>query len=158
MKLGKQDFLYVFVQFVLFALYIADIFEWRFNPLTWLRYSGILLAILGGITCCIAVLQLNTNLSPFPTPKNGSSLINNGVFKYIRHPIYGGILVGLLGIGIYFTSLYKVIIVALLFVLFYFKSKYEENRLISAFPEYIHFRKTRGRFFPKWNHLFSKGK
>ena len=73
MKLRKQDFLYVFVQFALFALYIVDIIEWKFNTSVWLRYSGVLLVILGGLTCCIAVLQLNTNLSPFPTPKRGSS-------------------------------------------------------------------------------------
>jgi len=156
MKLRKQDFLYVFVQFTLFALYTVDIIEWKFNTSVWLRYSGVLLVILGGLTCCIAVLQLNTNLSPFPTPKRGSSLIHNGVFKYIRHPIYGGILIGLLGGALYFSSIYKMMIVLLLFVLFYFKSKYEEKRLTSAFTEYVNYRKTRGRFFPKWITIFNK--
>ena len=38
----------------------------------------------------LAALQLNRNLSPFPSPKKKSRLITSGAYKYVRHPIYTG--------------------------------------------------------------------
>jgi len=147
MKLKKQDFLYVIVQFVLFAVYLADFFVWKINAPSWLRYIGIALVLIGILFAAIALLQLNTNLSPFPTPKNGSSLIKNGIFKYIRHPIYGGIILSFLGAGIYFSSGYKIVVALLLLTLFYFKSQYEEKRLTITFPEYTQYKQYTRRFF-----------
>jgi protein-S-isoprenylcysteine O-methyltransferase Ste14 len=146
MKLKKQDFIYVIVQFVLFALYVVDFFVWKINGPSWLRYVGLIWVLIGILFAAIALLQLNTYLSPFPTPKKGSSLIKTGVFKYARHPIYGGILLSFLGTGIYFSSGYKIVVTGLLLILFYFKSQYEERRLTVLFPEYTIYKKHTRRF------------
>ena len=39
----------------------------------------------------LAALQLNRNLSPFPSPKKESKLSTSGAYKYIHHPIYTGL-------------------------------------------------------------------
>lgn len=147
MKLKIQDFLYVIAQFLLFVLYIADFFILKINGPYWLRYLGLVFIGLGILHVSVALLQLKTNLSPFPTPKSESALIKTGVFKWVRHPIYGGILLSFFGVGIYFFSGYKIMVTLLLWILFYFKSQYEEQRLTLKFPEYKQYKKDTRRFF-----------
>ncbi|PKP27121.1 MAG: hypothetical protein CVU03_00860 [Bacteroidetes bacterium HGW-Bacteroidetes-2] len=89
----------------------------------------------------------------FPTPKADGTLIQTGLYKYIRHPIYTSILMLFLGYSIYQNSFYKLIITLVLGVLFYFKSKYEEKQLAIKFPEYLAYKNKTGRCLPK---VFSK--
>lgn len=129
MELEHKDYIYVILQLLLFVAYILNvemIAVFNNNNIT---FIGVPIVVIGVLTALIALLQLNTNLSPFPTPKPNTTLIKNGVFKYIRHPIYSGIILITFGYGVYQNSLYKIIISILLFVLFYFKSSYEEKRL-----------------------------
>lgn len=81
----------------------------------------------------LAILQLNKNLTPFPTPKEDGTLIQNGVYKFIRHPIYTGIILIAIGFGLFHQSLWEIFIGIVLWVLFYFKSSYEENYSQSTF-------------------------
>lgn len=151
MKLQKADFTFVMIQCGLFFLYIFDIPQWQCTLPKLIVLTGIPVTILGLAIILIAILQLNKNLSPFPTPKSGSQLIQNGLYKYIRHPIYTGILLLFLGYSIYATSGYKLLITFLAFVLFAYKSRYEEKRLTLVFEEYAAYKKRTGRFFPKFN-------
>lgn len=105
--------------------------------------------ILGIIIVLLAILQLHKNLSPFPSPKTNSELITVGLYKYIRHPIYTGIIVITIGYGLYTDSVYKILIALGLSILFYFKSKYEEQQLSIAFKSYKNYKKATGRFFPR---------
>jgi protein-S-isoprenylcysteine O-methyltransferase Ste14 len=109
---------------------------------------GLLIAVFGGMIIILALLQLNKNLSPFPTPKEDATLLQNGLYKYMRHPIYTGIILFLAGYGVYQNSLYKLLILLLLVILFYLKSNYEEQRLEQKFPDYKLYRNKTGRFFP----------
>jgi protein-S-isoprenylcysteine O-methyltransferase Ste14 len=109
---------------------------------------GLALTVFGGIIIILALLQLNKNLSPFPTPKDSASLLQNGLYKYMRHPIYTGIILLFLGYSVYQNSFYKLGISLLLVILFYFKSNYEELRLEQTFPDYKNYKTKTGRFFP----------
>lgn len=148
MRLQAQDYSYVIVQFVLFGAFLVELEALQLVFPFWLPIIGIALACAGVLLGTIAVLQLNTQLSPFPTPKEHSALITSGVFGLVRHPIYGGILLGLLGLSLYWESGYKLGIVVLLLVLFYFKSSYEERRLAAVFEEYEQYKKRTKRFVP----------
>jgi len=150
MKLNLKDYLFVGIQFILFALYILKINIYTFKFPNSISITGIILSIIGALTIFIALLQLNTNLSPFPTPKSNSKLIQNGLFKYIRHPIYTGILLLLSGYAVYVNSSAKLIISLLLLMLFFLKTTYEEERLLSKFPNYSEYKKRTGRFLPKF--------
>ena len=143
-----QDYVFVGIQFVLFVVFFLDIQALEISIPLWFRYCGVFLIIIGVVMCGISLIQLKTKLSPFPTPKKGSSLITSGIFTWIRHPIYGGIILGLLGLGTYCQSLYRIGITALLFILFYYKSSYEEGRLETVFMEYKTYKTKTKRFFP----------
>ena len=151
MKLQTADITFVLIQFVLFFLFILEIPQLQFALPNFISIIGIIVTVVGSIIILIALLQLNKNLSPFPSPKSGSQLIQNGLYKYIRHPIYTGILMLLSGYSFYVTSGYKLLITLLLLILFIFKSRYEENRLALVFKSYSEYKKTTGRFLPKIN-------
>jgi protein-S-isoprenylcysteine O-methyltransferase Ste14 len=148
MKINLKDIVLVGIQFVLFGFYILN-FDWSLGLPFFLRILGLSFAIFGLIISLVSVLQLNKNLSPFPTPKNNAILIKNGAYKLVRHPIYSGLLCLFYGYGIYVDSIYKLLISSLLLLLFYLKTNYEENLLEIKFSDYSIYKQKVGRFFPK---------
>jgi protein-S-isoprenylcysteine O-methyltransferase Ste14 len=115
---------------------------------SWIKTIGLVLAIFGFIVVALALLQLNKNLSPFPTPKDSAILIQNGLYTWVRHPIYSGIIILFVGYGIYQDSFFKLVITMFVWVLFYFKTQYEELQLQRKFTEYRVYKSKVGRFFP----------
>ena len=151
MKLGVKDIAYVGIQFLLFLAYLFDVPFWYFALPSIVKEIFLIISFIGIGIVMLSMIQLNIHLSPFPSPKKGSKLVEKGLYKYVRHPIYSGILIALFGYGLYTSSSYKLIISFILFVLFYYKSRYEEKRLTHTFSDYKSYQKTTGRFFPKFN-------
>lgn len=149
--LGLKDFLFVGIQLVLFVLYVLEFKLLTINLHDIICSIGLVVSIVGVFVVIIALLQLKTNLSPFPSPKSNATLIKTGLYKFIRHPIYTGIILATFGFAIYMESSYKIIISLGLYLLFYFKSKYEEDRLSNTFPDYKSYKKGAARFFPRFN-------
>jgi protein-S-isoprenylcysteine O-methyltransferase Ste14 len=144
-----RDLLYVSVQLVLFLMYflVPHIFRWHlFN---WLNVLVIVIAGFGIFICGITILQLNKNLTPFPTPVTGGNLITNGMFRYVRHPIYTGLILFFCAYALYSGSVGKLLVAILIAILLYFKSLYEESQLEKAYPHYPAYKQRTGRFFPK---------
>lgn len=148
MKLPKssKDYLYVGIQILLFVVYVLPISLAKISYPEWLRYSGFFILGLGVLLGAVALLQLNTNLSPFPTPVAKGKLITNGAFALARHPIYTVLMCSGLGYAIYQASLFKLLITFLLLILFYYKSAYEEELLTDKFSEYTDYKKRTRRF------------
>ncbi len=144
---SKKDYFFVLLQFLLFIAYLFEFDTLTIELSNALKLTLLGLTVFGGLITLTAILQLNTKLSPFPTPKENSSLVTNGVFKWVRHPIYTGLILSFVCYSLYHESLYKLCISLVLTILFHFKVKYEESRIIEKFPEYIEHKKT-GRLFP----------
>lgn len=151
MKLKIKDYLFVGVQFFLFFLYLFDVTITTINLSLFVRYVFLTFSIVGLVVLILALLQLNKNLSPFPTPKSSAELIQVGLYKYIRHPIYTGILLMLFGYGFYLNSSFKIAISIILLILFYFKSSYEEKQLCIKYSNYSEYTQKTGRFLPKFS-------
>ncbi|MGM0934451.1 MAG: methyltransferase family protein [Bacteroidota bacterium] len=148
MNLKAKDIAYVGLQLTLFLSFLLDISLLSFRLPVWIDYLLLPLILIGGGVVLLALLQLKTNLSIFPRPLRGSNLITHGLFKYVRHPIYSGILLSAFALALYLGSGYKLLIAFLLLILFYFKSSYEEKLLLQKFPEYKEYMKRSGRFLP----------
>jgi len=110
----------VSIQLLLFIAYLFPISIISINLPEWFSYSGLVVLGLGAILGAVALLQLNTNLSPFPTPVSNGKLITNGAFAIARHPIYSALIfffsaltialmVALVAIELYPTLLYSTI-------------------------------------------------
>src|SRR6056297_3588864 len=143
-----KNYIFVGIQLVLFLAFIFEIETLKFNWMALLQPVFLVLSGLGFLFILSALLQLNTNLSPFPKPKDNSTLITSGVYKYVRHPIYSGILIALFFLALYLSSPFKIFIVLLLVLLFWYKSKYEEEQLCLKYPDYSKYRQHTGRFLP----------
>ncbi len=88
--------------------------------------SGLALAIW-------ARVQLGRNWGMPMTEKADPELVTSGPYRFVRHPIYSGLLVGLLGTALV-TNLIGLLIVVVLGGYFYFSASVEEKNLIAAFP------------------------
>ena len=146
LKRPNKDYLFVIVQLLLFISYSLQLNLFNIKLPEWLCYSGLFIAVVSALFGMMAILQLNTKLSPFPSPVIYGRLITNGAFRMSRHPIYTAIIFLGLGYAIYTSSIYKALITLMLFVLFYFKSKYEEKLLHLKFSEYQDYKKRTRRF------------
>jgi protein-S-isoprenylcysteine O-methyltransferase Ste14 len=143
---SKKDYIYVGIQLVLFVAYIIPLTIPYINLPEWLRYSGLIILVLGLVLGLVALLQINTKLSPFPTPVPNGKLITTGAYKLARHPIYTAIILAGFGYALYITSWYKIVITLVLLILFYYKSKYEEKLLIKNYSEYTTYKTKTRRF------------
>lgn len=150
MAVPKKDKIFVAFQFLVFLAWIIEVEAWHFRLSENLHGLAFIIAVVGLLLVLIAFLQLNTNLSPFPSPRKGAKLVTGGAFAFARHPIYSGVLFMAFGISIWLGSGYKLLLSLLLFLVFYLKSKYEEQKLTEAFPDYALYKKDTGRFFPKF--------
>lgn len=88
--------------------------------------SGIALAIW-------ARVQLGQNWGMPMTQKAEPELVTSGPYRFVRHPIYSGLLAALLGTALV-TNLIGLIIVAVLGGYFYYSASVEEENLIATFP------------------------
>lgn len=143
---SDKDYIFVGIQILLFVCYT---FSWRLIDLAfpeWLSYASLIIVGLGVILGCVALLQLNNKLSPFPTPVASGTLITHGAFAVARHPIYTALIFSGLGYAIYSESFYKILITLSLSILFFFKSRYEERLLSQKFPAYEAYKKQTRRF------------
>lgn len=92
MTTRQKDKILVSIQFLLLGLYLIPAKGFSFPLPAWLSITGFWFGLTGGIPIILAMIALNVNLSPFPTPKKSARLIQQGIFKYVRHPIYSGML------------------------------------------------------------------
>jgi protein-S-isoprenylcysteine O-methyltransferase Ste14 len=143
-----KDYLFVSIQFLLFGLYAFDFIPKMEFPKTIATLGG-LLAVFGFMISVLAVFELKSNLTVFPTPKSNAILITNGLYRFSRNPIYSGILIFTFGFALYSYSLYRLLIFGCLAIWFYLKSTYEEKQLAKVFKDYESYKQKVGRFFPK---------
>lgn len=80
-----------------------------------------------------ARIYLGRNWGMPMTQKDEPELVTNGPYRFIRHPIYTGILLALLGAGLA-TNLYWVIAFAVTAPYFIHSAQVEERNMISTFP------------------------
>lgn len=156
MKLDYKDFVYVIIQGILFVCYLLNPKVINFDCAPLSNMLGLLLLGIGMVIIAYAIFLLRESLSPFPSPRTDAKLIQTGLYKFIRHPIYTGILCVLLGYALYTCSWFKVIISFSIYILFHFKAKYEEKKLTIFFSEYANYQKTTGRFLPKISTFLAK--
>lgn len=145
---ARKDLFFVSIQFLLFAIYCFPVSMGTFQIHPFFEHSGLLLAATGALLIVFAVLQLNNNLTAFPTPKEDGTLIQTGLYKFVRHPIYTGIILGAIGLGCYLGSGWKLGVGIALWVLLFVKSTYEEKLLSTQYADYDDYRQRTGRFFP----------
>jgi protein-S-isoprenylcysteine O-methyltransferase len=89
-----------------------------------------------GVVCAIwARRTLGSNWSGTITVKERHELVTSGPYRYVRHPIYTGFLLGSLGLAIVFGHLGAFIGVAAVFIGFWLRIPREEQLMTQLFPD-----------------------
>ena len=101
-----------------------------------LQSCGIAIGLLACVIMLIAAINLGKNLTPLPHPKDNSELIQTGLYQYVRHPIYFGVLLAALAWLLIFPRIYVLVYSICLFLLFDIKARREEVWLAERFPIY----------------------
>tara|TARA_B100000949_G_scaffold101268_1_gene90302 strand:+ start:1396 stop:1833 length:438 start_codon:yes stop_codon:yes gene_type:complete len=140
------NILFVTLQMIIMCAFFFPISLLKFRLPEAFNYGAYTFIVFGMLFVVIALYQLRHQLSPFPSPCKNSSLIDFGIFRYSRHPIYFGILLSYLSLSILFEDVYKLVLTAVLYLFFCWKSTFEENLLLERFPKYKIYRKKTPRF------------
>jgi len=101
----------------------------------WSFWVGAAITIAGLLFAVWARVYLGTNWSRSVTIKQDHELIATGPYAMVRHPIYTGILTGLLGTAIALSQVRGFLAFALFFVAFWLKLRMEEQWMRSQFGE-----------------------
>ena len=120
------------------------------KPTAW--SIGLVLTAVGVSIAIWARLSLGANWSGMVTLKSGHELIRAGLYRWIRHPIYTGILVGMAGSAVIVGRLRGWLGLLIVLASFYFKARREERFLRQEFGSGFddHARNT-GMFLPKFS-------
>jgi protein-S-isoprenylcysteine O-methyltransferase Ste14 len=151
---GTRGEWFVIVQMVLFGLIaLAPLAQW--GAPGWLapwglaaRGVGLALGLAGGLLALAGLLGLGRNLSALPHPKDDAEMVEHGPYRLVRHPIYGGLLLGAFGWGLLANSGLTLALAAALLVLFELKTRREEAQLVNKFPAYAGYQRRARKFFP----------
>lgn len=114
-------------------------------------WTGVWLTALGVATSIWARLILGANWSGVVTLKQDHELIRKGPYRWVRHPIYTGILVSFVGTQLIHARLAGCLGFAVVLASFYLKARREEGFLREEFgPGFDEHARSTGMFFPKW--------
>lgn len=104
--------------------------------------------VAGGILAIKGARDLGASLTPLPHPTDDATLVEDGVYGLVRHPIYGGIIAGSLGWGLLTASPTALGLAVGLLVFFRLKSAREEAWLNERFAGYPAYRARTRQFIP----------
>ncbi len=112
-------------------------------------FIGALISLLGMGFAIWARKTLGSNWSAKVTLKEGHELIQNGPYSIVRHPIYTGFEMGVLGPAIVFGQLKGFIALAIVFAAHVWKIGMEEDIMNTQFPtQYAAYSKRVKRLIP----------
>jgi protein-S-isoprenylcysteine O-methyltransferase Ste14 len=110
--------------------------------------AGWLLLVAGFAMLVAGGGVLGSSLTPFPRPSPGSILREHGIYRFVRHPMYGGTIVMFVGFALVSSPLAFAGVAALALFLD-LKSRQEERWLAERYPGYEDYRhRTRWKFVP----------
>lgn len=103
--------------------------------------SGLVIAMLG-------IVSLGNSLTATPVPKANAELRTTGLYALVRHPIYLGLILICLGLTIFSSSVWGIVILVALNVLLSYKARFEETLLLEKFTGYADYAARVGRIIP----------
>jgi protein-S-isoprenylcysteine O-methyltransferase Ste14 len=100
----------------------------------WLQGAGLAVFVLGLALAIWARIYLGRNWGMPMTEKVDPDLVTTGPYRRVRHPIYSGIILAMIGTTIA-VSLYWLVAVVVLGVYFVYSAVMEERFMVTRFPD-----------------------
>lgn len=112
--------------------------------------TGAILVLIGVVINVVGRFNLGENWANHIKIYSNHKLINTGVYKIVRHPLYSSIMLMFIGASVAYFNIYCLLLESIIFIPFmYYRAKQEEKLLTEKFPEYLDYKKGTGMFFPK---------
>ena len=129
-------------------LLISSILPFWDNPVV--SYIGFVIYLSAGILVIVGRVQLGKFGSGELITEEDHKLNTEGVYKYIRNPMYSGALIAVIGFGLVFRSIITLLIVSICyFILFKMRIDEEERLLYKAFgEEFANYKKKSKKLIP----------
>lgn len=143
---GLQAWLWVGVQGLLFlglGLWPASVG----GSVSQFRLVAAVAFVLGAAVIIAASVGLKRALTPVPVP-NGAGMSARGVYRWVRHPMYTGVLVVALAVALARGSVVVWLFAGALLVFFEAKTRIEERMLVVTYPQYRSYAQITGKFIP----------
>ena len=93
-----------------------------------------MVTVVGLLVVAWGAAALGSNLTPFPRPRASATLVDTGAYRYVRHPIYSGLVLAAVGWSLATASPLALVPTVLLGLLFDAKSRREEAWLTERLP------------------------
>jgi protein-S-isoprenylcysteine O-methyltransferase Ste14 len=128
------------------ALGVLDQGDWTSS---WVMAGGAVLFLAGGVFGVAGVIVLGRNRTPFPHPREGSNLVQHGIYARVRHPLYTSVMLSSLGWALIWQSPAAFGVALLLVPFLRAKARHEERCLIGKFPGYADYARRVPAFVPR---------
>lgn len=138
-----------------FVLIFLDLpVSWFYHPLLpgtpWLPVLGVAIAVVGFAFAIWARSHIGRNWSSAVTAKVQHELIRSGPYRWVRHPIYSGLLLAILGTVLVQNHMRGLVALVLVYAGWKIKSRLEEQMMVSTFgDQYVAYAKSTGALFPR---------
>ncbi|NOY36866.1 MAG: isoprenylcysteine carboxylmethyltransferase family protein [Chlorobi bacterium] len=131
------------------GFYLANYHEWSLVHLI-IACCGLMVFLSGFIIRWFSIIQLNKQFTVDVVIRDDHKLNTKGLYTYIRHPSYLGLLLIILGLSLAMNSFFSllVVVIPILLVLLY-RIRIEEEILMNEFgDQYKTYMKNTSRIIP----------
>ena len=147
-SLGPRGEGWVLLQGICFALLVAAIAHGPHDPNEDLADAGtrqLLGYMIGGVAAVllgsgVSELRRARAFTALPLPREDAALVATGAYRFVRHPIYGGLILAALGLAVITPWAGTFIAVGLLAIVLDLKRRREEVWLTERYPGYAAYR------------------
>ena len=121
---------------------------WPDGLVTLATVLGLIFGLLGALFLALSALNLGSNLTVFPRPKDDGNLVQVGLYALVRHPMYFGVIAAALGWSLLRTNVIGVGLSIVLFLFFDRKAAREEIWLRGKYSNYADYQKRVRKLIP----------
>jgi protein-S-isoprenylcysteine O-methyltransferase Ste14 len=108
--------------------------------------AGTSLALAGLVIAAISIYQLRRSFGILVQVRD---LVTDGLFHYIRHPMYLGHLIAYLGFLLIRPSVFNLVLTVTVIALNFYRAFLEEKKLQSYFPQYAAYKRVTPFIIPR---------
>jgi protein-S-isoprenylcysteine O-methyltransferase Ste14 len=116
-------------------LVVINLRVWFDDPLSPHQIISWILLLACILLAGIGFLQLHNYGKAEGSFENTTTLVEKGLYKYIRHPLYSSLILGTWGAALKQPDLLSVIVVIAATICYFFTAKVEEEEMIEKFGE-----------------------
>lgn len=138
----------VAAQFVLIGALVLVPGEDGWPVPRWLAVASAVAGAAGLVMMLVGGTALGRGLTAAPLPNAHARLRTGGLYRWMRHPIYSGLLLMMGAITAASGSVWRLVVFGLLVALINVKARWEERQLMRRFVDYAAYAARTPRFVP----------